>query len=375
MTIAKVRAAMLAAAICLAPTPVLAATFDNIFVFGDSTVDSGWWRGALAGDCGPVTSPCTTNPNNPTHPNKDDKIQAAIDKGGTGAPVGGVGLMNPQVLAQYYGLSAEPANQPNGTNYAISGSLSSAVGGSGNLNPNPNLPSTVGQINLYSNTHTADPNALYLISSGGNDITYAKDNFSGAAQQTFLTSQAAALASAIQSLQLAGADHILVLGTQGSGGVSQFWMNELFTDLANLSVDFIGADIAGLIADVEANPAAYGITPGFETPGVDGAGLLTTSACVAGAGATGWGQWCANTTLVDPDLKYSRLRSPNSEQESFWSDDQHLSAAGQKIEAEYEYGLLQQVEATPLPATLPLFATGLGGLTLLSWRRKSKQAN
>jgi hypothetical protein len=29
---------------------------------------------------------------------------------------------------------------------------------------------------------------------------------------------------------------------------------------------------------------------------------------------------------------------------------------------------------TPLPATLPLFATGLGGLVLLSWRRKRKTA-
>jgi PEP-CTERM motif len=29
---------------------------------------------------------------------------------------------------------------------------------------------------------------------------------------------------------------------------------------------------------------------------------------------------------------------------------------------------------TPLPATLPLFATGLGALGLLGWRRKRKQA-
>jgi hypothetical protein len=30
--------------------------------------------------------------------------------------------------------------------------------------------------------------------------------------------------------------------------------------------------------------------------------------------------------------------------------------------------------ATPLPAALPLFATGIGGLGLLGWRRKRKQA-
>jgi hypothetical protein len=33
--------------------------------------------------------------------------------------------------------------------------------------------------------------------------------------------------------------------------------------------------------------------------------------------------------------------------------------------------MTQQVE-TPLPAALPLFATGLGGLGLLGWRRKRK---
>ncbi len=32
------------------------------------------------------------------------------------------------------------------------------------------------------------------------------------------------------------------------------------------------------------------------------------------------------------------------------------------------------VSATPLPATLPLFATGLGALSLLGWRRKRKAA-
>ena len=31
-----------------------------------------------------------------------------------------------------------------------------------------------------------------------------------------------------------------------------------------------------------------------------------------------------------------------------------------------------EVAATPLPAALPLFATGLGGLGLLGWRRKRK---
>ncbi len=35
---------------------------------------------------------------------------------------------------------------------------------------------------------------------------------------------------------------------------------------------------------------------------------------------------------------------------------------------------LPPTNATPLPAALPLFATGLGALGLLGWRRKRKNA-
>ena len=42
------------------------------------------------------------------------------------------------------------------------------------------------------------------------------------------------------------------------------------------------------------------------------------------------------------------------------------------IEAAAADGLFGAIEPTPLPAALPLFATGLGGLGLLGWRRKRK---
>ncbi len=37
----------------------------------------------------------------------------------------------------------------------------------------------------------------------------------------------------------------------------------------------------------------------------------------------------------------------------------------------FDYGVLS-VDSTPIPATLPLFATGLGAMGLLGWRRKRK---
>ena len=352
------------AALCLAASQATAAPFDAFYVFGDSTVDSGWWSGALNGQCDGAPSPCTTG-----SVNKNTLISNAIANGGTGAPVG-VGLMNTQILASDFGVTAIPANQPGGTNYAISGALSADTAGIGNLNPNGTLPSTVGQITNYLGAHvnTADPSALYLISSGGNSVTYANDNFTTvAARQTFLANQASALAAQIAVLQSDGAKNIVVYGTQGSGGLATFYTNRLFSDLAALSVKFIGADIAGMIATVEASPTSYGFTTSTVFPGTVGPGTGSACATQTGGGpTTGWGQWCANKTTASS--LYATLTSANAEQTSFFSDDQHLSAAGQLIEANYVYSLI----VTPLPAALPLFATGLGALGLLGWRRKRK---
>src|ERR1700733_1535453 len=216
-----------------------ASTFTQFDVFGDSTVDSGWWAGALNGQCGAVVAPCTTG-----NPVADAHIAAAIQNGGTGTGVG-VGLMNTQILASDFGLTSIPANQPGGTNYAISGSLSARTAGLGNLNPNANLPSTIEQISTYLTTHgnVADPSALYLIGSGGNDVTYAKDNFSGAAQDSYLSGQAAALASAIHTLQVDGAKTIVVDGLAGSGGLAMFFTSSLTTDLTTDGVKFIFGNI------------------------------------------------------------------------------------------------------------------------------------
>jgi phospholipase/lecithinase/hemolysin len=162
----KSRSIFLAAVALLLSSPLAEAQNFNQFVaFGDSTTDTGWFAHASTGV-----------------PFIDSLVANALAQGGN-AHFTGPGQGNAQILASYFGLSANPANTPGGTNYAIGGAFDDAALGLGNENlftaisgPNPSLPGTARQIQNYltSVSGNANRNALYLIGSGGNDATIAQ---------------------------------------------------------------------------------------------------------------------------------------------------------------------------------------------------------
>jgi len=76
--------------------------------------------------------------------------------------------------------------------------------------------------------------------------------------------------------------------------LTDFYNQTLVADLAAAGVKVTLADIQSLVNTVIANPTAYGFTAAHVLPGVAGAGSSTSPACVAGAGASGWGQFCGN---------------------------------------------------------------------------------
>jgi outer membrane lipase/esterase len=342
----KVTAGIAAVAItfCLAPIPVSATTFDNLFVFGDSTVDTGWFR-------------YTPLPGNPTL----NSLAAASLADGGRIPDTPYGVGAAQVLAASYGLTANPAdNGAGGTNYAASGAQNNA-----NL-INPNAPSTVSQLTSYTLAHGgfADPNALYLVSSGGNDIKYAQTLVGSVARQGWVDGAATALANSIATLQAAGAHNIIVSNGYYAGTVAPLptslftrYYNDLFSDLSALNVTYKLADVQSLETTIFANPSAYGFTSISNVDGPNGTALINPDPALI---SNSWALY--GTTAL--------LRSANAAQTSFWADDEHLAAAAQQLEGQ----LFIDVANTPLPAALPLFASGLAGLGLLGWRRKRKVA-
>jgi hypothetical protein len=336
-------------------------SFSNLFVFGDSTVDSG----ALQ-----YLSPDLPSPPNP---GLTDRLANALAAGGTDSPVG-VGLMNPQILAADFGLTANTAYTTGGvvggggTNYAIAGALDAADTGNlseggndpgnggvsninqaGQTNPNPALLSTVAQLQTYLNSvgGVADPSAIYLISSGANDYTYAVNNFvnDGTAQQAYMNAQADTLAAEIEQLAADGAEHIIVNPIINNKDLSIAYSQRLYSDLDQSGIAYTKSDVHAMVQDVLADPTAYGFTSTTVEPGV--VGTQTQSALIEPDtvnGLSGWGLWGADTTTPDSSAplyaQYAYLSSPDAEQTHFFADDGHLSAAGQQIQANLDYNLI-----------------------------------
>ena len=126
----------LALALAFAAAPAMAGgVYSQTWFFGDSLTDSGHFQDGLPADIRDVAGRFTTNP----------------------------GLVWSQWLAAYYGTDGTTDNQ-GGTNYAIGGARIDT--------PVANTIPVTAQVELYLSTHggRADPNALYTVWGGGNDL-------------------------------------------------------------------------------------------------------------------------------------------------------------------------------------------------------------
>ena len=249
-----------------------------------------------------------------------------------------------ETLAANLGLSANPA-LGGGTNWAFGGAptgppftqsvpyITQQV--SGGFGPLPGYLPSVGGV--------ADPNALYVVWGGGNDV-----------RQGSITNSVANISSAITTLAAAGATNFLVpnlpnigLTPEAQAGGPAVVAGATFLSVAfngqliaataglrsSLGVNIIDVDVFAFLNNTIANAGALGITN-------------TTGRCYSGAtGVGGGGTVCAN---------------PN--EYVFW-DGIHPTAAAHALLGNYASS------AIPVPAAAWLFVSGIAALGAL--RRKA----
>ncbi|RJR30849.1 MAG: autotransporter domain-containing protein [Desulfobacteraceae bacterium] len=288
------------------PAAADAAGFNQFVGLGDSNLDSGYFRYHTTGIAA-----------------ADAAVAAAV-AGGAAGGFAGNGVVSSVQLAGRFGLSAAPIGG-GGTNYAIGGSYVAV--------DTPVLVSAVRQIRNYlaSVNGAANPDALYVIKSGDNDLTYVTNQGAAwiAANPGYLNQQASALAAEIAALQAAGARTIIIPNSVNygvsaalGGGLdpanaaayarSVAYGSALWSDLAAAGVNFIPADIDSVIRYVVKNPTLFGFT----------------AASVFAANAP------------SPVSALVSILTPAQQQGYLFIDGKHLTTAGQTIVADYEYSLL-----------------------------------
>jgi phospholipase/lecithinase/hemolysin len=277
-----------------------------------------------------------------------------------------------QLLANSLGLNANPSlwltgfKDPAGlfpgfvpgTNYAVGGATSAlaAVGGPTGIN----LPEQVGAYSAFASDH-ADPNALYVVMIGGNDVRNAALKGTGASAVTDGVNTELA---AISKLSEEGAKHFLVVNVPNVGIIpefaeadppnpteaanattfSQLYDQELATGLATLDPS-LGAgatltdfDLYDYNASILANAAAHGFTN-------------TTDPCYSNTPGSAASNTGCSTANIDSFV--------------YW-DDIHPTAPVQKLWAEgFE-------AAVPEPSTWAMLLIGFSGFAFAGYRRSAR---
>lgn len=237
---------LLAAAIVLAAAPAFAqSTYSRTVFFGDSLTDAGYYRPLLPASVRAVTGQFTTNP---------DFVWA-------------------QYVAEYYGTNAAAnGNGQIGDDYAA-GNARVGVANPSALGVAPSLATQASNY-LAANGGKADPNALYSVWGGANDLFAIAGD---APVQATIGNAVTAEVGIVASLQNAGARYVMVNNLPDVGITPRFraggaaamaqgtalataYNTALFSGLKSAGLRVIPVDTFHLLQEVVANPGAYGFT-------------------------------------------------------------------------------------------------------------------
>ncbi|WP_447941083.1 autotransporter domain-containing protein [Pseudoxanthomonas mexicana] len=309
----------MAVALAMAAVPALAqdGPYTQTVFFGDSLTDAGYFRPLLPASVRPVTGQFTTNP----------------------------GFVWSQYLAEYYGTSAYAnGNGQVGTNYAAGGARV-GTNTTGALGP---IPSLATQVNNYltSTGGRADPNALYTVWGGANDLFAITSG--GADPTTTIGGAVTAQVGIIGTLQNAGARYILVptipdLGVtpafraQGTAAaaagtqLSATYNTALFGAIDAAGFRVIPLDTFTLLQEIVASPAEYGFAN------------VTGTACQP--------QITANSLTCNP----TSYVTPNAPDTYAFADGVHPTSKAHSILSQYAVAMLEgprQIALLPYTASV-----------------------
>jgi len=315
------RRTLIAAALAVAVLPSLAAdraAFSRTVFIGDSLSDSGFFRPVLVAQ----------NP------------QAAVLGRFTTNP----GLVWSEHLARWYGTDATPnGNGQAGDNYAAGGARV-AVDGLGPLGPTPSMASQYTNY-LAANNNRADPDALYTVWGGANDLFAVAADPSQA--QAIIGAAVAGQVGIVGGLQAAGARYVLVPNIPDIGLTPQFlaagaaasaqasglagmYNQALYGALAAQGLRVIPVDTFRFLGEAAANPSVYGFSN------------VTDTACTTAQSIT-----CNPGTIV----------APGADRTYLFADGVHPSAAAHEMLADLA---LSMIEGPRQIAVLPHSAAGTG---------------
>ncbi|HET9653640.1 MAG TPA: autotransporter domain-containing protein, partial [Usitatibacter sp.] len=263
-----------------------------------------------------------------------------------------------ELVSQFYGFTPAPSNTAGGNIFAQGGAR--VASNSASTPPGLAQRPVSTQINEYlaATGGAADPNALYGIWVGANDIfqnlgALQAGQINAGQLQTNVLAAAGAEVAQIGRLQAAGARYILVFGLPDIGLTPQFagtpnagnvtalsagYNTTLFTGLASAGIRVIPVDTFTLFSEVRANPAAFGFS-NITSLACGPFPPITTATSISS-------QFCLPNTLVQP----------NANNTFAFADSVHPTGAAQRIIAQLAESLIEGPTQYSLLAEAPLHA-------------------
>ncbi|MDO4894884.1 autotransporter domain-containing protein [Moraxella sp.] len=304
-------------------TQALAQDFSQMVIFGDSLSDTGRLKDIVT-----QVNPTFGNALQESFTTNPDPVWT-------------------RVLASNLGTKADANTtaNPAGTNYAVGGARS---GSEVNWNGVISVPSTSKQIGTYLGQHQnkADPNALYAVWIGSNDLIAAAQAGSTNEALAAISSSAQATYQDILTLHQAGAKYVLVpnvpdisltprvlfaekvLGLTGTAQkartAAKLYNDKLYQQLNQSNINVIPANTFGLLQEVAGNPTDFG----FKN--------ISSVACQMPNRTTGADDPLSTSLACTP----ANLVAADANETHLFADDIHPAGRTHRILAQYYQSII-----------------------------------